>query len=78
MLKQINEGFDKFCKSMSNPICESNGVREYSDMLYDMLEEGELDAKSIAQDLIYWCSEDDIKKYMIVNDIIDDEPEDEE
>lgn len=50
---------------------ESAGVREYSDMLYDMIESGEIDAKSIAEDLIYWCSEDDIRQYMIVNDIVD-------
>ena len=55
-----------------------NNVREYSDMLFDMIEEGLVDAEYIAKDLIYWCSEDDIKKYMEVNDLVDYEDEDEE
>jgi hypothetical protein len=50
---------------------EAYNVREFSDMLFDMIENDEIDAKSIAEDLIYWCSEDDIKRYMEVNDIID-------
>ena len=45
-------------------------VREYSDQLFDMIEEGLVDAKEIAQDLIYWCSEDDIKRFMEVRDLI--------
>ena len=55
-----------------------SGVREYSDMLFDMIEDGSVDAKQIAEDLIYWCSEDDIKRYMQVNDLIWEEAEDDE
>ena len=50
-------------------------VREYSDQLFDMIEEDMVDAKEIAQDLIYWCSEDDIKRFMEVRDLIWDEDE---
>lgn len=42
-------------------------VRHYSDMLFDMIEEGAVDAADVAKDLIYWCSEDNIKRYMEVN-----------
>jgi len=56
-------------------------VRHYSDILFDMIEEGALDAADIAKDLIYWCSEDDIKRYMEVNQLIgefiDDDEEEE-
>ena len=55
-------------------------VRHYSDMLFDMIEEGSVDAAEIAKDLIYWCSEDSIKEYMRVNQLtsefIDDEEDD--
>lgn len=63
MLKSINESFDKICK-------ESVNVRHYSDMLFDMIEEGMVDAENLAKDLIYWCSEDDIEHYMRVNDLL--------
>ena len=63
MLKSINESFDRFCN-------ENVDVRHYSDMLYEMIEEGMVDAEQIAKDLIYWCSEDDIEHYMRVNDLI--------
>jgi len=53
------------------------GVREYSDMLFDMIEDGAVDAEEIAKDLIYWCSEDDIKRFMEVRDLLPDEEEDE-
>lgn len=65
-------------KEKSKHLCEDYGVREYSDMLYDMIENGEVDAKNIAEDLIYWCSEDDIEKYMKVNELIFEDDEIEE
>lgn len=57
---------------------EDYNVREYSDQLYDMIEDDTVDAKKIAEDLIYWCSEDDIKEYMRVNDLIFDDEDMEE
>lgn len=53
-------------------------VRYYSDMLFDMIKEGVVNAVDIAKDLIYWCSEDAIKHYMRVNDLIIDEEDIEE
>ena len=52
---------------------EDYNTREYSDQLYNMIEDDMIDAKKIAKDLIYWCSEDDIEKYMRVNDLIFDD-----
>lgn len=54
---------------------EDYNVREYSDQLYDMIEDDVVDAKKIAEDLIYWCSEDDVKEFMRVNDLIFDNEE---
>ena len=68
MLKSINESFDRRFE-------ESANVRQYSDMLFDMIEDGMVDAKAIAEDLIYWCSEDDIEHYMRVNDLLYDDIE---
>lgn len=56
----------------------NSDVRHYSDMLFDMIEEDMVDAKQIAQSLIYWCSEDDIERFMEVNELIWDEDEEEE
>lgn len=56
---------------------DSDG-RHYSDMLFDMIEEGSVNVADIAKDLIYWCSEDDIKKYMEVNQLTSEFIDDEE
>lgn len=53
-------------------------VREYSDMLFDMIEDGTVDPEIIAKDLIYWCSEDEIKKYMEVNGLLFEEEDEED
>lgn len=71
-------GFDYEALNESIDEDFNSGVREYSDMLFDMIEEGMVDAKQIAEDLIYWCSEDDIKHYMKVNDLMFEEDEDDE
>lgn len=60
----------KLKANLDESLFEDYTVRYYSDTLYDMIENGIVDAKSIAQDLIYWCSEDDIKHYMRVNDLL--------
>ena len=51
-------------------------VRKYSNTLVDMIDNELVDPK-ILQDLIYWCSEDDIKRFMEVNDLIDTAEEEE-
>lgn len=71
-------GFDYEALNESLDEDFNSGVREYSDMLFDMIEDGVVDAKQIAEDLIYWCSEDDIKHYMKVNDLMFEEDEDPE
>ena len=71
MLKSINESFNKI-------YTEDVDVRHYSDMLFDMIEDGTVDPKVIAQDLIYWCSEDEIEHYMRVNDLMFEEDIEEE
>lgn len=53
-------------------------IRHYSDMLFDMIDEGAVDAAEIAKDLIYWCSEDDIKHYMRVNNLTSELMDDED
>ena len=51
-------------------------VREYTDRLYDMVEDEIVDAKEILKSLMYWVSEDDIQRFMEVNElIIEDEEE---
>lgn len=53
-------------------------IRHYSDMLFDMIDEGAVDAAEIAKDLIYWCSEESIKEYMRVNNLTSELMDDEE
>ena len=55
-----------------------SSVRHYTEMLYDMMEDGLIDAKTLASDLMYWMSEDDIKHFMRVNDLLWQEDEEEE
>jgi len=55
----------------------ADDVRKYSNMLVDLIDRELVDPK-ILQDLIYWYSEDDIKRFMEVNDLIDIEEEEEE
>lgn len=85
---QINESFNKKFESLlyeencnssksKKQLKESDDIRHYSDMLFDMIEEGLVDAESIAKDLIYWCSEDDIEHYMRVNGYLDYEDDEE-
>lgn len=52
---------------------EDNRNREYSDMLFDMIEDGSVNAEELAKDLIYWLSEDDVKKYVLANGLIYEE-----
>lgn len=74
MASRMNSGLDKLANLKLN---EDVNVREYTDMLFDMVEDGIVDAKEILQSLMYWCSEDDVKKFMQVNDLLW-EPEEEE
>lgn len=53
--KKMNEGWED--------------LDSYRDALCDIMEEAsESEIKELAQDLIYWCSEDDIKRFMELRD----------
>ena len=66
--KKMNEGWED--------------LDSYRDTLYDIMEEAsESEIKELAQDLIYWCSEDEIKRFMELRDydlLYEDEDEDDE
>ena len=38
-------------------------TREYTRKIYDMMEEGVLDPLGVAQSLLNWMSEDDVKEF---------------
>lgn len=57
---------------------ESDSGIEYRDMMYEMVENGEVDAEEILLDLIYWVTEDDMEEFMRVRDLIPKEEVEEE
>lgn len=57
-------------------------MAKHRDKLYEMMEDGTLDPKTLAGDLLGWLSDDDCKEFAERNDIElfpdeDEEPEDE-
>ena len=54
---------------------KDDSIAKGDEFLRIIEEEQNEDAKEIAKDLIYWCSEDDIEKYMRVNDLLLDDEE---
>lgn len=82
--KKAANGFNKaeiikisLDESFNKNIKEGYGPREYSEKLFDMVQDGIIDAKGLAKNLIYWLSEDDVKRYMEVTGLLDDENMDE-
>lgn len=57
---------------------ESDSGIEYRDMMYEMVENGEVDAEEILLDLIYWVTEDDMEEFMRIRDLIPKEEVEEE
>ena len=57
---------------------ESDSGIEYRDMMYEMVENGEVDAEEILRDLIYWVTEDDMEEFMRIRDLIPKEEVEEE
>ena len=55
-------------------------TREYTCMLYDMMDEGSLDARAVAEMCLAYMSEDEVKDMCRSNDILpaDEDEEDEE
>lgn len=68
---------EEITENCDDKLNEGLGTRDYSDMLFDMIEAGTVDPVQIAEDLIYWCTEEDIEKYMKVNNLIFEEDEEE-
>lgn len=54
-------------KEKSKHLCEDYEGTEYSDMLFDMLDQDLVDSKKVAKDLVYMCNELDIQDYMKKN-----------
>ena len=44
--------------------------REYTTKLLDLIDEGLIDAESLARDLLGWLSEDEVKEFAERNDYI--------
>jgi hypothetical protein len=57
-------------------------VRPATNRLIDMMDEGLIDARAVADMALSWLSEDDVHQMMLANDLVEDdadeEPEDEE
>lgn len=54
-------------------------MREYTNKLIDMMDEGLISAEAVAEMALAYMSEDDVKDMMLANDIVDyDEEEDTE
>lgn len=68
---------EEITENCDDKLNEGLGTRDYSDMLFDMIEDGTVDPVQIAEDLIYWCTEEDIEEYMRVNNLIWEEDEEE-
>ena len=49
---------------------ESDSGIEYKDIMYKMVENGEVDAKEILLDLIYWVTEYDMEEFMRLRNLI--------
>lgn len=54
----------------SKKLHESDSGIEYRDMMYEMVENGDVDAEEILRDLIYWVTEDDMEEFMRIRDLI--------
>jgi len=53
-------------------------TREYTCMLYDMMDEGTLGARAVAEMCLAYMSEDEVKDMCCSNDILPEDEEDED
>lgn len=54
-------------------------IREYTNKLVDLLDQGSIDPKQLAEQLLSWCSEDSVKQFYTSYGYAEFfEPEDEE
>ena len=53
-------------------------VRPATNKLIDMMDEGLIDARAVADMALSWLSEDDVRQMMLANDLVEDEEDEEE
>jgi hypothetical protein len=53
-------------------------VRPATNKLIDMMDEGMIDARAVADMALSWLSEDDVHQMMLANDLVEDEADEEE
>jgi len=53
-------------------------IRPATTRMLEMMDEGLLDAHAVAEMCLSWLSESDVHEMMLANDLVEDEPEDEE
>ena len=53
-------------------------TRPATNKLIDMMDEGLIDARAVADMALSWLSESSVHEMMLANDIVEEEPEDEE
>ena len=53
-------------------------TRPATNRLIDMMDEGLIDARAVADMALSWLSESSVHEMMLANDLVEDEPEDEE
>jgi hypothetical protein len=53
-------------------------VRPATNRLIDMMDEGLIDARAVADMALSWLSEDDVHQMMLANDLVEDAAEEED
>jgi hypothetical protein len=53
-------------------------VRPATNRLIDMMDEGLIDARAVADMALSWLSESDVHQMMLANDLVEDEVEEED
>ena len=53
-------------------------IRPATTRMLEMMDEGLLDPRAVADMCLSWLSESDVHEMMLANDLVEDEPEDEE
>ena len=52
-------------------------MRTQTNRLWEMMDNGEIDARAVAEMALSYMSEDDVADMMLANDLVEDEEEDE-
>jgi hypothetical protein len=53
-------------------------TREYTIRLLELVDEGVIDRDSLIQDLLGWMSEDEVRRFALQSEYLNDDDEDEE